>query len=190
MLWSILRILGGSQEAQIRSATLGLIHRSPLQRLHPDEGSVHPPGWEGKCLCSSEGQGAWVRKERKKEEEGALLGGTCAWPRVGGEYDTLRVWCPSTTGRTVTLPILPPTLQIPVKPLTPRAQRQTKVHESHRHTIFISQRPYLKGCSKSELSGQWGLSQEVPQAGPQQLSLTVTVILPLLSRGLPSLRGH
>ena len=49
------------------------------------------------------------KKERKKEEEeGALLGVTCAWPRVGGEYDILSVWCPSTTGRIVTLPILPP----------------------------------------------------------------------------------
>ena len=87
-------------------------------------------------------------------------------------------------------PSFPPTLQIPVKPLTPRAQGHTKLRESHSQTIFISQRPYLKGCSKSELSGQKGLSQEVPQAGPRQLSLTMTVILPLPSRGLPSSRGQ
>lgn len=166
---------------------IGLPSRDCTQMRDP---CTPQAGRESACAAQKErGPGLGKKERRKKKKELSWVERTLGpgWeenmaPSGSGVPAPLKGLSPS--------PSFPPTLQIPVKPLTPRAQRQTKFHESHSHTIFISQRPYLKGCSKSELSGQWGLSQEVPQAGPQQLSLTVTVILPLPSRGLPSLRGH
>lgn len=136
------------------------------------------------------GLGQERRKERRKKKKELSWVGHVLGPRWEGNMTSSASGVPAPLEGLSPSPSFPATLQIPVKPLTPRAQGHTKLRESHSQTIFVSQRLYLKGCSKSELSGQRGLSQEVPQAGPRQLSLTMTVILPLPSRGLPSSRGQ